>query len=101
MMRSACQTASTKKHAKIISEDIEYAVKQQQFSFERFIPEEHYAHLAQVCLTKNVSKDEIGQLMLFNTSVLEYNGDKRWNYPNPVVKRNEFFQQALQSAQKQ
>ncbi|MFN6525907.1 P-loop NTPase fold protein [Nostoc sp. ChiSLP03a] len=101
MMRSACQTASTRKHAKIISEDIEYAVKQQQFSFERFIPEEHYAHLAQVCLTKNVSKDEIGQLMLFNTSVLEYNGDKRWNYPNPVVKRNEFFQQALQSAQKQ
>ncbi|WP_230967243.1 hypothetical protein [Nostoc commune] len=101
MMRSACQTASTRKHKKIISEDIEYAVKQQQFSFERFIPEEHYTHLAQVCLTKNVSKDEIGQLMLFNTSVLEYNGDKRWNYPNPVVKRNEFFQQALQSAQQQ
>ncbi|BAZ40587.1 hypothetical protein NIES4101_65480 [Calothrix sp. NIES-4101] len=101
MMRSACQTASTRKHPKITSEDIEYAVKQQQFSFERFIPEEHYSHLAQVCLTKDVSKDEIGQLMLFNTSVLEYNGDKRWNYPNPVVKRNEFFQQALQSAQQQ
>lgn len=99
MMRSACQTASTRKHEKIMSEDVEYAVKQQQFSFERFIPEEHYPHLAQVCLTKNVSKDEIGQLMLFNTSVLEYNGDKRWNYPNPVVKRNEFFQQALQSVQ--
>ncbi|MEH2171053.1 MAG: hypothetical protein V7K41_31245 [Nostoc sp.] len=45
MMRSVCQTASTRKHEKIISEDIEYAVKQQQFSFERFIPEEHYAHL--------------------------------------------------------
>ncbi|MEH2006644.1 P-loop NTPase fold protein [Nostoc sp.] len=98
MMRTACQTASTRKHPKIIAEDIIYAVKQQQFSFERFIPEEHYAFLAQVCITKNVSKDDIGQLMLFNTSVLEYNGDKRWNYPNPVVKQNEFFQKALESA---
>ncbi|MCC5645976.1 AAA family ATPase [Nostoc sp. CHAB 5824] len=98
MMRTACQTASTRKHPKIIAEDIIYAVKQQQFSFERFIPEEHYAFLAQVCITKNVSKDDIGQLMLFNTSVLEYNGEKRWNYPNPVVKQNEFFQKAIESA---
>ncbi|MEH1910080.1 P-loop NTPase fold protein [Nostoc sp.] len=98
MMRTACLTASTRKHPKIIAEDIIYAVKHQQFNFERFIPEEHYAFLAQVCITKNVSKDDIGQLMLFNTSVLEYNGDKRWNYPNPVVKQNEFFQKALESA---
>ncbi|MBN3898552.1 MAG: AAA family ATPase [Nostoc sp. NOS(2021)] len=98
MTRTACQTASTRKHPKIIAEDIIYAVKQQQFSFERFIPEEHYTFLAQVCITKNVSKDDIGQLMLFNTSVLEYNGEKRWNYPNPVVKQNEFFQKALESA---
>ncbi|MHC5718180.1 MAG: ATP-binding protein, partial [Nostoc sp.] len=98
MMRTACQTASTGKHTKIIAEDIIYAVKERQFSFERFIPEEHYAFLAQVCITKNVSKDDIGQLMLFNTSVLEYNGEKRWNYPNPVVKQNEFFQKALESA---
>ncbi|MEA5628124.1 P-loop NTPase fold protein [Nostoc sp. UHCC 0251] len=98
MIQTACLTASTRKHPKIIAEDIIYAVKQQQFNFERFIPEEHYAFLAQVCLTKNVSKDDIGQLMLFNTSVLEYNGDKRWNYPNPVVKQNEFFQKAIESA---
>jgi hypothetical protein len=98
MMRTACQTASTKRHSKITAEDVTYAIKQQQFSFERFIPEDHYPLLAQVCLTKNVSKDEKGQLMLFNTSVLEYNGDKRWNYPNPVVKQNEFFQQALAAA---
>jgi hypothetical protein len=51
--------------------------------------------LAQVCLSKNVPKDEIGQLMLFNTSVLEYNGENRWNYPNPVVKQNESFQTAI------
>jgi Cdc6-like AAA superfamily ATPase len=95
MMRSACLTASTKKHPKILAEDVIYAIKQQQFSFERFIPNDHYPLLAQVCINKDVSKDDIGQLMLFNTSVLEYNGDNRWNYPNPVVKQNEFFQKAL------
>ncbi|MFM7405429.1 MAG: ATP-binding protein [Cuspidothrix sp.] len=95
MMRSACQTASTKKHPKILAEDVIYAIKQQQFSFERFIPNDHYPLLAEVCINKDVSKDDIGQLMLFNTSVLEYNGDNRWNYPNPVVKQNEFFQKAL------
>ena len=95
MMRSACLTASTKNHPKILAEDVIYAIKEQQFSFERFIPEEHYPVLAQVYLNKDVSKDDIGQLMLFNTSVLEYNGDNRWNYPNPVVKQNEFFQKAL------
>lgn len=69
MMRTACQTSRTRNHPKITADDITYAVNQQQFSFERFIPEEHYLFLAKVCLTKNVSKDDIGQLMLFNTSV--------------------------------
>jgi energy-coupling factor transporter ATP-binding protein EcfA2 len=95
MMRSAAQTASTRKHDKITAEDVQYAVKQQQFNFERFVPDEHYQLLAKVCVTKNVSKDEIGQLMLFNTSVLEYNGLDRWNYPNPAVRRSAAFQTAL------
>ncbi|WP_242032810.1 hypothetical protein [Oscillatoria sp. FACHB-1406] len=97
MMRSACQTAATRNHAKIQAEDVTYAINQQQFNFERFLPDEHYPLIARVCLTKNVTKDEIGQLMLFNTSVLEYNGSDRWNYPNPVVKRSAFFQQALEA----
>lgn len=96
MMRSACQTAQTRKHGKIQTEDVEYAVKQQQFNFERFIPDEHYPVLAKVCLTKNITKNEMGQLMLFNTSVLEYNGHDRWNYPNPAVLRSDLFQIALQ-----
>lgn len=95
MMRSACLTARTKNHPKILAEDVIYAIKEQQFSFERLIPNDHYPLLAQVYLNKDVSKDDIGQLMLFNTSVLEYNGDNRWNYPNPVVMQNEFFQKAL------
>ncbi|MBC5794082.1 AAA family ATPase [Sphaerospermopsis sp. LEGE 00249] len=95
IMRAACLRASTNDHDKIQAQDIVYAVKQQQFSFERFIPNDHYPLLVQVCINKDVSKDDIGQLMLFNTSVLEYNGDNRWNYPNPVVMQNEFFKQAL------
>lgn len=99
LMRIACQTASTRGHNKITSEDLTYAVKQEQFNFERFIPDEHYPILAQVCLNKNIPKDLIGQLMMFNLSVLEYNGDNRWNYPNPVVRQSESFQTALQNAQ--
>ena len=48
-----------------------------------------------VCLSKNITKDETGQLMLFNTSVLEYNGLDRWNYPNPAVRQSALFQTAL------
>jgi len=98
MMRTACITASGRSHAKIMAEDVTYAVKQEQFNFERFIPQNHYPVLAQVCLTKNINKDEISELMLFNLSVLEYNGKNRWNYPNPVVKQNEEFQKALRYA---
>lgn len=98
MVRNACQTASTRRHAKIQAEDVEYAVKQQQFNFERFVPDHHYPLLAQVCLTKNITKNEAGQLMLFNTSVLEYNGLDRWNYPNPLIRQSQLFQVALQEA---
>jgi hypothetical protein len=95
MVRSACQTASTRKHSKVQAEDVLYAIKQQQFSFERLVPDDHYPLLAKVCMTKNITKDEVGQLMLFNTSVLEYNGMDRWNYPNPAVKESELFKEAL------
>lgn len=101
MMRTACQTAATRKHHKIQAEDVTYAINQQQFSFERFVPDDHYPLLVKVCLSKNVTKDEVGQLMLFNTSVLEYNGSDRWNYPNPVVKQSAFFQKALPDNLKQ
>lgn len=40
---------------------------------------------------------ETAQEVLFNTSVLEYNGINRWNYVNPVIKRSDLFQQALKS----
>ena len=85
--RLACRTAITRKHSKVLAEDVAYALKQQQFDFERSTPgSEYYTILAQVCLEKDITKDEIGQNLLFNLSVLEYNGNSRWNYVNPLVK---------------
>ena len=98
--RSAFRTAITRKHSKVLAEDVTYALKQQQFDFERSTPTaEYYTILAQVCLKKDIDKDEIGQTLLFNISVLEYNGNSRWNYVNPLVKQSYAFQQALASIQ--
>ncbi|MBW4514436.1 MAG: ATP-binding protein [Timaviella obliquedivisa GSE-PSE-MK23-08B] len=99
IMQTSCLTASTRGHAKIEKDDVLYAVNKAQFEFERLIPAEHYPLLAQTCVTKNVSKDETGQLMLFNTSVLEYNGTNRWNDVNPLVKKIDAFQQSLEAFQ--
>ena len=75
------------------------AIKQVQFDFERIIPDEHYPVLVKVYLTKEISKNELGQMVMFNTSALEYNGNERWNYINPVVKSIEGFQKALKDVQ--
>jgi energy-coupling factor transporter ATP-binding protein EcfA2 len=98
--RSACRTAVTRRHSKVLAEDVTYALNQQQFDFERSTPTpEYYTILARVCLDKDIAKDEIGQTLLFNISVLEYNGSSRWNYVNPLVKQSYAFQQALRSIQ--
>lgn len=98
MMRTACLLASSNSRNKIKKEDVIDAIKQEQFDFERVIPLEHYPILAQVYLTKDIGKNEIGQLMLFNTSVLEYNRNARWTYVNPVVRQIVAFQDALKNA---
>ena len=98
--RSACVTATSRKHTKILAEDVTYVLNQQKFDFERCMPTpKHYTALAQVCIDKDIIKDEIGQVLLFNLFVLEYNGNIRWNYVNPFVKQSYAFQQALQSIQ--
>ncbi|MCC3447732.1 MULTISPECIES: P-loop NTPase fold protein [unclassified Microcoleus] len=98
--RSACRTAITRKHNKVLAEDVTYALNQQQFDFERSTPTpEYYTILARVCIDKDIAKEEIGQNLLFNLSVLEYNGNSRWNYVNPLVKQSYAFQQALASIQ--
>lgn len=97
IMRTACQSATTNRRSQINMVDVEYGIRQEQFQFERLIPEEHYAFLAEVCRSKNLKITEKTQDMLYNMSVLEYiYMTKRWNYVNPVVKNSELFQQALQ-----
>jgi histone H3/H4/energy-coupling factor transporter ATP-binding protein EcfA2 len=98
-MRNACLSAISEGRTQVTDEDASYAIKQEQFEFERLIPRNHYRVLAQVCLTKDISEEELGPAMLFNTSVLEYNGTQRWNYVNPVVKYSDAFQKALQAIQ--
>ncbi|NEO58000.1 MAG: AAA family ATPase [Okeania sp. SIO3B5] len=97
IMRTACMTAGSRGHSKINNDDVDYAIKQEQFSFERVIPHQHYEILAKVCQSKNLENNETSQAILYNTSVLEYNGINRWNYVNPVIKRSELFQEALKS----
>lgn len=92
-------TAAGRGHSKVTAEDVTYAINEEQFNFERITLNEYYLVLAKACLTKNIDKDEIGQLLLFNLSVLEYNGVNRWNYINPVFKRSSLFQEALQNEQ--
>ncbi|MFN5726777.1 MAG: hypothetical protein ACK48D_08620, partial [Pseudanabaena sp.] len=70
---------------KIQPDDVEYAIKQLQFSFERSTPKKYFNELANIALTKEITDDEIGQQMLFSTAILEYNGSDRWNYPNPYL----------------
>lgn len=96
MMRTATLTASSREHPKITADDVTYAVKQEQFDFERSIRKTHYSVLAEVCVNKEITEDEIGQLALWNTSVLEYNGNQRWNYVNPLLKPIRLFQLALE-----
>lgn len=98
MMQSACLKADGHKHTKITAEDVDSAIKQEQFNFERSIPDQYYPILAQVCLNKTINKNEDSQVMLFSTSVLEYNGKERWNYVNSLVKRIRAFQQALEKS---
>jgi hypothetical protein len=73
--RSAYRTAITRKHSKVWAEEVTYALKQQQFDFEKSTPEpEYYTKLPEVGIEKEITKDERGQNLLFNVSVFPF-----WN----------------------
>jgi energy-coupling factor transporter ATP-binding protein EcfA2 len=97
LMQRACLTAQGRNHDKIQIEDVDYAIKQLQFSFERSTPKKYFTELANIALKKEIQDDEIGQQMLFSTAVLEYNGSDRWNYPNPLLMRSNAFTRAINS----
>jgi energy-coupling factor transporter ATP-binding protein EcfA2 len=101
MVRQACLTAIGKKHAQVQADDALYAINQAQFSFEREIPDTHYPIIAETFLKKRAPSNPLGQDCLFYTYVLEYNGDRRWNYPHPTVIKIDAFQTALTQLQQQ
>jgi uncharacterized protein (DUF433 family) len=95
MVRQACLTSIGRKHTQVQADDALYAINQAQFSFEREIPDTHYSVIAEAFLKKRVPINNIGQYCLLSASILEYNDDRLWNYPHPLVMRIEAFQQAL------
>lgn len=99
LARTACLTAKTRGHDKILAEDIEYAASEERSNFERFIPAAHYPVLAEICRTKESpsepEKQAMLQSMLFNITVLEYFTGDQWVYVNPLVKQINAFQAAL------
>jgi hypothetical protein len=96
MMRDACNNARVKAHTKIQAENVVYATKQLQFGFERSLLRIYYDELVQIGLQKEISKagDDIGRQLLFSTAVLEYNGDNRWVYPHPMVRRSDIYKRS-------
>ena len=101
LMQRACLTASGRGHTKIKAEDVDYASKQLQFSLERILQRRHFEELAYVAINKEFSDDgeDIRVQLLFNTTVLEYNGSDRWNYPNPLLMRSHAFKRAIATRQ--
>lgn len=99
LMQRACLTASGREHDKILAEDVEYAIKQLQFSLERSLSNKKYFNeLAYIALNKDFSDEEdVKVQMLYSTAVLEYNGSDRWNYPNPLLMRSNAFSKAISS----
>jgi len=100
LMQRACLTASGRAHTKIQAEDVEYATKQLQFSFERSLNKKFFAELAYIAINKEFSDEEdIKVQLLYSTAVLEYNGSDRWNYPNPLLMRSNAFTKAINTLQ--
>jgi hypothetical protein len=97
LRQRACLTAQGRNHDKIQIDDVDYAIEQLQFSFERSTPKTYFAELAKIAITKEIQDDNIGQQMLFSSAVLEYNGSDRWNYPNPLLMRSNAFTRAINS----
>ncbi|MDP2935149.1 MAG: hypothetical protein Q8O86_01520 [Dehalococcoidia bacterium] len=63
--------------------------------FRRAIPENHYELLARVYRTKDVLRDTDHQLMLYNTSVLEYTNGDLWYDVHPAILELPRFKEAL------
>ncbi|MBM4034340.1 MAG: ATP-binding protein [Planctomycetes bacterium] len=87
----ACESAHARRATRIGPADVEDALREMQTRFERMIPPEYYPVLREVARTKAAPNSDLGREALYNLSLLEYNGGKRWNYVHPLVRRIERF----------
>jgi hypothetical protein len=97
LSRGAILQALTRQHDRVMLEDAETSIRKEQHNFERLIHKESYPRLVEVYRSKNLENDDMGQELIFNLSVLEYNGGRRWNYINPLIKQIDQFQTVLTS----
>jgi hypothetical protein len=95
LVRHACVSAHTAAEAVIGQRHIDEALLRMQLDFERMVPTDHFPVLAEVARTKRVPDTDVGRAALFNSSVLEYDGGRRWNYVHPLVRRMGGFSEAL------
>ncbi len=98
LARGALLLAMTRQHLQVTAADVQSAILKDQFNFERLLQKQYYPRLVEVYRRKDLDNDEIGQELIFNLAVLEYNGGRRWNYLNPLVQQSEKFQAVLAAA---
>jgi len=101
MVRQACVYAPSDIWPRPITlEVVKRAEAQLIATYNRMIPENHYALLARVQQTKQVQNDEAYELILYNLSALEYfNGIVPWYDVHPAVRKLPKFQTALKKEQ--
>ncbi len=66
--------------------------------YMRFLNHEHYQRLARLAKEQDKESDDIMNILLFNSAVLEYN--EYWREPNPIVADTDDFKKALENYDK-
>jgi energy-coupling factor transporter ATP-binding protein EcfA2 len=100
LMQLVRETCLLARGSQITAEDVARAAAKEKGNFERFIPQNHYPILAEVCETHTMpvtpENEAMMQSMLFNITVLEYeqNGE-RWLAVNPLVRQIRALQRLL------
>lgn len=78
----------------------ESAVRKMMNEMDRQLPQDYYPKLARVHHKKSAPNDPDHQNMLFNLSILEYNGKERWQDIHPVLKMTSSFKEAWENETK-
>ncbi|MDI6794574.1 MAG: hypothetical protein QME81_17185 [bacterium] len=94
LIRYCCVVADEKEMPPITEKVAESAVRKMMNEMDRRLPQDYYPKLARVHHEKSAPNDPDHQLMLLNLSILEYNGEQRWQDVHPVLKMTSSFKEA-------